>query len=323
MRGGVIGGQRHRLPIARDGLVVALLAAQHVATVAPGVGGIGLQRNGARIAFQRLVVAFEVAQRIAAVVEGVGVAGRQCQRALVALQRLRGPLQLVERVAAVVVHLGEGGIARYGALEARQRIGMPPEVAQRIAEIVVHFGASRIGGRRARQQIGRLLRLSRLRGNDAQQVQRIEMVGLRREHRAAEPLGLLPCTPLVCRHRAGDGVSERLRLRAVAGRQDHGGSRGGLALGHCLGGGGGATRDARLAFKRPMLAANPALGAGCRKRSLSVARADPVGPRAAGRAAKNGRPKAPVWTSARGSGLARKVRLEEVDDARGEALRPR
>jgi len=215
--------QRGGTGVAGDGFVQPAQLLQRVAAVVPCLGQCRPQREGMVIGGQRLRRAVHLQQRVAAPRMGFRQARPRRDRFLEARQRLRLAAQVMQRGAQVVQRFGIIGRLRDGAREAFRRLLVPTEFhqhdamvevdarqrrverpclgeaggglvqlpgrAQRIAQVVARLRRLRVQRHRPLQRLHGECQLSRLQGRQAEEMRRLEMPGIARQHGAVDRLG--------------------------------------------------------------------------------------------------------------------------------------
>ena len=220
-----VGVDRQRLPVARLRLVVPLEAGQREAAMVVRPGQTRLQHDRPVAIGQRLGVPLCRTARAAAVAQRVREIGLNGERPVVARDRFVQALHVLQDGAADVEHFRRRRRAREPSIDGverlveaaevledrgaipvrrrevrvqRQRMIAPLErfvaTAQRQqdpCEIGVGLGRLRIGAERADQQRSRLVETAPLPVDERQQVQRIEVIGLRGKNRVEPALRLV------------------------------------------------------------------------------------------------------------------------------------
>ncbi len=175
--------------VALQRLGVAAEFAQRVAAVHQRVDESAVELLRTLVRGDGVGVAAQALQRVAAIEMGGGQAGLQLQCPVVIGERVDRALEGEAREAAVVVRFRVVGAQRERAAVARQRVLVAPRLAQHVAEVEMRRGGVRPRGHGALQERRRIGEPCRASGNDAEQVERVEVVGLRLEHRTAQLLG--------------------------------------------------------------------------------------------------------------------------------------
>src|SRR6185437_9636392 len=183
--GAIVAGQR---------LLVALERMQHGAAAVECFRVIRPCGERPLVTRQRLLVALEVLQNDTPIVVRIGMLRRRAYRAVIAREGLLEPPLAAQQRAAVVPGRGEVRVERERALVTAERAQMLAEIPQRIAMVVMCRRLLRQPCGGASQQVCRLLGAASLRHEDAEQCQRAGVIGLLREQRAGQRLGLRALT---------------------------------------------------------------------------------------------------------------------------------
>ena len=187
---GVLRRERERAAQRCDALLVAAGMVQRGTEIAPGIGEIGLERDGAAIGVDRLVVTLERVERVAEAVVRQGEIGRDRNGAAMTRRRLLVVLALVERGAEIAQRLRIARLERDRAPAGGDRLVDASGEPAHLAEIgLVERHVRRQRGRPL-QMPDRLGEFSGLMRNERKDVQRVGLVGLRRENAAAGRLGI-------------------------------------------------------------------------------------------------------------------------------------
>ena len=239
----VLGGDRQGAGIGRQGAGVVADVLQHVAEIGVGVGvagvdGHGLLAGGSRFGpasddaqdiaevAQRLdvagaqaaggleggdgiVVAAEGLQRHAAVELGGDIVGADAQGGVEAGQAVLLLAHLAEAVAAVEPDLGVGRVVGAGEVEMRDRLGQGAHGLQQVGIVEVEHGGARLFGDGRLDQCGGACGVAALGHHHAEQVQRVGVTWVLRQH------GFVEC----------GGVSEPALLVGGQGLLEEGGDR--------------------------------------------------------------------------------------------------
>ena len=228
-----VGLEAERPVVARQRLREAFQALQHIGATVPCQDHARIDCKGTIVARQRLTEAPEGHQGIPAVVVGVGKIGLEDDRPVVARQRLRGAFEIHQHIAAVVEHAGVVGLGGECLVVARERL-------VRMARSCQHDAVVRQGGDGGRLQfqcrgdtIERFGIPALLEPQDPEQMQRIEMVRLRRENRRVMRLGLVQPALLMAIRCARWKRHLRLLVRILRGLF-HGIKSGNASLFNCV-----------------------------------------------------------------------------------------
>ena len=225
VRLGIAGVARERLPVPADRLVALALGAQRVAEVEVGRSQARLERERALMPLRGLRRVALRHQHGAEIVVRLGIVGPQRERLMVARGRIGRAAERGQRIGEVVVSLRQARPQREHALIGPDRLRMLALAGQRIAEVHVRLGVVRLerdrlavmrGGfvepaerpvgeadivvevrhplvqrQRLADQLDRGVAAADLVGEHAEQVQRVDMLGVGRQHLAVMLLGLL------------------------------------------------------------------------------------------------------------------------------------
>jgi hypothetical protein len=163
MRFGEIGRERERLAVGRGGFLAPAGVAQQVAEVGMRGGLVGLQGEAAPVARDGLVA----------------LAAARVQRR-----------DIDERVREIGVERERLAVALRRALELAQRL-------ERVSQVGVRGRLARVDRQRLRNEVDRLCIPALLVGDDAEEVQRVEVARLDLEDPAVGPPGLVQAPRLV------------------------------------------------------------------------------------------------------------------------------
>ena len=208
----VIGPQRQRAIKSRNRLGGAGEPHQRAASVEVGLRVRGHDRKHRIILGECALEAPERRQRIAAIGARAGKARRQRQRSIECHQRLGRPVELHEHVAAIADRLQRAGHQRDCLVEDRQRLLIAVERSERHAEIGHRQRGSRIELERLLEVAAGGAGLAALQLDDAKKMQRVEPVGPRAQHTAADLLRVGEPTLAI----EPDGLLDRLRQQRRA-----------------------------------------------------------------------------------------------------------
>ena len=180
-----------------EGLVRAAHPVQDGAEIAMGHGQIGLKSDGTDIGFNRLVEPTPGLQGIAQVVVGHGQIGLKLDGAVVAFNRLVEMPLNPQHAAQIVVGWGIVGFELHDAPETGNRQLPLAGLAVRLTEIAVILGDERVDGNRPADPIDRSAQIARLTREDAEQMQRVGMIGVLRQDQAIHRLRISPSATLM------------------------------------------------------------------------------------------------------------------------------
>ena len=191
-----LGSSATAFSIACDRLIQPLQRTS-IAAIGPVFAVGGFERNGLFVAGERLVGTFQVMKRRATIGPGLRQVGLQGDGLVVAFDRRVEPPEVAQRIAAIAVALGEVRLELERLVVARDRLVQPPEVAQRIAPIAVTVRALGIALQRPVEKLQATFELLLLAKDEAEMVQRLEIVGLASQDVLVEFLRLRKLSPLV------------------------------------------------------------------------------------------------------------------------------
>ena len=183
------------------------------------------------MACQRFVGPLQLGQNLAEIAQRLGIVRRQGERSAVSglgrgemalagqrdtmmdvridevghqLQRTGRPFQgrlvqplPIEHGGQIGVGLGELGLQCDGGTVARRRLVETTERLQRVAEVLVSVGEIRRAGESARDQLNGIVVAAALVGDDAQQVERVDLVRRAAQHLPVKAFGALAPSRLV------------------------------------------------------------------------------------------------------------------------------
>ncbi len=202
-----------RALVARQRAVELVERLQHGAAVVVRLDVFRIERERAVEAHECLVGATERAQEAAAVVMRLGVIRLDRDRLAIGVERLVGAAQRHEHGAAVVVRLGEPGFQLERAVEAFQRLLAALERVEDQSVIEQELRRGRAHAHGGGDEIERLGRVALGELDQRHHLQRVGVVGTRRQHLRVERLGLGDEPALVKLQRLGEGLRHVERAR--------------------------------------------------------------------------------------------------------------
>jgi hypothetical protein len=163
--------------------------AQQVAEIAVRRGVGGVERDGLAIARPRAGGVSQILERVAEIVVGLGHAGREPERRAAGLGGIGEAAGLPQQIAQIDPRPDMAGGER--DRPAVMRLGLA-ELAlgqQHRGEVVMRLGEARRQAERLADQLAGDLEPAELVGQHAAQIERVDMVGLRRQDLAVDRLG--------------------------------------------------------------------------------------------------------------------------------------
>ena len=192
----------------------AVEPAQRSGAVGEELRVVGRNRQRLVVAHKRVGGTIELDQRIAAVAERIEMIGSGGEHALEIVQRLARPAELEQRHAAPVE---KRGVVRRKAKTFVVALERPLELLERVkdqAEARKPIGAVEIGLERRLDQRQRCIQAPALVIDEAETMQRVEMIGINMQDRGVKPLRFVELALFVGAQRAPQHA-RKIWLRAL------------------------------------------------------------------------------------------------------------
>jgi len=182
------------------------------------LGIIGPQRDRAVVGRDRVGVPPKPGENVTARRQRHHVGWIERERLLDARQCVRGPAEVAQGVAAVHQRIHVLAVDRQRLVGAGERILRPVERPQDARVVGVAVGGRGIDRKRPADQAVRLGELAALGGDQAEEMQRLELVGIAAEHLPVERLCLRQLPRPVRGNALLHEVGERRHLRSCGSR---------------------------------------------------------------------------------------------------------